>query len=324
VRSVFTLLLITASTASAAPKANQIASYRALLAQDLRVATVGYRLASANAPFCKMTVHSPGWVLHSYRQYPDRDLAQAAFPFPTPLAIAAIVPGGPADKAGLKAGYGLSNYPPPGGIWWGGELKVHKPSYELVDTVNRQIGELLATGKPLMLPFQASADGPEKSFTIDAPAICASEYWVDARAKKDAGADGEKVRITSGLIDYVANDDELAAIMAHELAHNLLNHRAQLEGLKKNKTSAIRATEVDADQLSIWLIANASYDPRAAIRFWQRYGPTKVQGIFAAKTHLPWRQRIMTLEAEIGAMDDVPPKNGLRAPPLLQDRHHQQ
>jgi beta-barrel assembly-enhancing protease len=316
-RNVFALLLLTASTAPAAPKADQTAAYRALAAQDLRVANIGYRLASANAPFCTTKARNPGWVLHSYRQYPDRDVARQAFPFPTPLAISAIVPGGPADVAGLKAGFGLSNYPSPGGMWWGGELKVHKPSYELVDTVNRKISELFERGQPLTLPFQTSAEAPAKPFTINPPAICASDFWVDARTNKDAGADGEKVRITSGLIDYVANDDELAAIAAHELAHNLLGHPAKLASIRKKKTSATRATEIEADQLSVWLMSNAGYDPQTAIRFWQRYGPTKAQGIFAARTHLPWRQRIATLQNEIALIEKASISNGRRQPPLL-------
>jgi beta-barrel assembly-enhancing protease len=327
VRYVIALMFaVTASFAPAAsrspPKATDISAYRGLVEHDVRLATIGYRLTSANAPFCQAKKRNPGWVLHSYRQYPDRDVAKAAFPFPTPVAISAIVPGGPADQAGLKAGLGL--YDLPGSIWWGGELAVHKPSYELIDTINRRINELLDTGKPLAVSFLSSGTAAEKNYQIDPPPICATEFWVDARGDTDAGADGDRVRITSGLIAFVADDDELAAVAAHELAHNLLGHPAMLATVRKKRTETIRNTESEADQLSVWLMANAGYDPRAAIRFWQRYGPTKAQGIFAARTHLPWRERISLMQTGIAAMEKIGAEKGLRAPPLLSTPKHQQ
>jgi hypothetical protein len=312
-RSILLILLFCATAAQAAPKERDISAYRALAAQDLRLATIGYRIASANAPFCEEKTRNPGWVLHSYRQYPDRDVARAAFSFPTPVAISAIVPGGPADHAGLKAGLGIYDFNEPGEIWWGGELQVHKPSYELIDNINRSIAQLLATGKPITISFLSNNTAAEKDYQINAQPICASDFWVDSRAKKDAGADGEKIRVTSGLIDFLSNDDELAAVVGHELAHNQLGHPMQT----KSRVKRERANEIAADQLSVWLLANAGYDPRAAIRLWQRYGPHK-------RATPPWRERVSLIEAEIAAMEKTVAEKGLRAPPLLSAAKHQQ
>jgi predicted Zn-dependent protease len=100
--------------------------------------------------------------------------------------------------------------------------------------------------------------------------ICASRFWIDTKSKLDAGADGYNVRITEALVSFAANDDELAAAVAHELSHNLLEHREKLRRMRKSAGN-IRATEIEADRLSVWLMANAGYDPSAAVRFIERF-----------------------------------------------------
>ncbi len=306
-------LFVLCSAAQAAPNAQDIAAYRALVAQDLRLATVSYRLASANALFCKNKERNPGWVLHSYREYPDREVAQAAFAFPTPVAIAAVVDDGPAAKAGLREGYGLEDVS--GGIWWGGELQRHVASVELIETVTARMRELFAGPMPVSLKFSPPSQDGVKTFELVPPAICASTFWVDAKSKIDAGADGKGVRVTSGLIEFVPNDAELAAAIAHEFAHNMLGHRERLKA--KGGTKAVLATEIEADRLSVWLMANAGYDPNAALRFAERYGRKTGLGIFSDGTHLRWKNRVKVMQAEINLMAATPKQNGLLPPPLL-------
>jgi beta-barrel assembly-enhancing protease len=316
VRWLITLALVTTPAFAAAPKAEDVAAYRALAAVDGRVATIGYRLAAANTPFCKDKFRNPGWVLHSYRQYPDRDVAQAAFDFPTPLAISALVGDGPAATAGLKVGDGLANMP--GGLWIGGELINHKPSAELVDNVNNRMRELFSGEGPVKLSFDRSPDYRDSkvSVTLNPPSVCMSDFWVDTSSKVDAGADGERVRVTTGLTEFAANDNELAAAIAHELAHNLLGHRARLNGLKKGKTKAILATEIEADRLSVWLMANAGYDTSAALTFIERYG-RKYDPLLSDGTHPGWKKRRDNMRIEIDAISSIQVKDGLRDPPLL-------
>jgi predicted Zn-dependent protease len=53
-----------------------------------------------------------------------------------------------------------------------------------------------------------------------------------------------------------------------------------IEAAKSGKTKVIKATEAEADRLSVWLMANAGYDPEAAISFWERYGKATGPGHF--------------------------------------------
>lgn len=305
------LLFLPWMAAFAAPSAEQIAAYRALAQQDLRLATISYRLASANAPFCKTLERNPGWVLHDERQYPDREIARAAFGFRQPIAISAIVQGGPASKLGIKPGDGLvaSN-----GRKWAWDDS-SRQSAKRIESVQDELRETLASGPPLQLTLETESG--QKQFNLHPPAICASRFWVDTSPKLDAGADGDGVRITEGLMAFTGQSDgELAAAVAHELSHNLLGHRERLQKAKR-RTREVLATEIEADRLSVWLMANAGYDPKAALRFAEHYGRRTGLGIFSEGTHLRWKNRVKVMQAEIDLMAATTKQNGLLPPPLL-------
>lgn len=113
---------------------------------------------------------------------------------------------------------------------------------------------------------------------------------------------GGKIGIYSGLITKLQiTDDELAAVMGHEIAHALREHvreqvslqyAAQIPGLilaavtgsqilgqlgdmVSDVTLALprsREAEMEADQMGVELAARAGFDPRAAITLWQKMG----------------------------------------------------
>ncbi|MCZ8295151.1 MAG: M48 family metallopeptidase [Hylemonella sp.] len=111
---------------------------------------------------------------------------------------------------------------------------------------------------------------------------------------------GGKIGIYSGLIEKLKiTDDELAAVMGHEIAHALREHvreqvsmqqAARVPGLVLaivtgsqvladlgNMVTDVsltlprsREAETEADQIGVELAARAGYDPRAAISLWQK------------------------------------------------------
>ena len=304
--------LLSALPVHAIPDAADISAYRALIAQDLRLATAGYRLAFANRAFCDQQERNPGWVIHDVAQYSERRIALAAFAFTSPVAVAAVVPTGPAALAGVASGDGLAAVADHSLEL--GNMTEGKPTYKRVMSVKAQAGRALATSGKLTLIL--SRGGQSIARTIDPPLVCASDFQVDTNNKLDAGANGSIVRVSSGMMNYVGNDAELAAVVAHEMAHNLLLHRQRLS--KKRRTSrAVLATEVEADRLSVWLMANAGYEPQAALRFWERYGRQHGLGIFTEGTHLRWKRRGAIMQSEIDLMAKSERKDGLLPPPLL-------
>lgn len=305
------MLFFACVTADAAPRQQDIEAYRALVQQDLRLATIGYRLASANAPFCARREGNPGWVIHDEQQYPDRDTARAAFGVRGPLAIAAVVSGSVADHLGIKPGDGLVALN-------GDGFDLHnehrrRQSAARTENIQQILRRAMAGGQPIQLTLETGTG--HREFAVDAPPICAARFWVDAKSKLDAGADGDGVRVTSGLMTFAGDDHELAAAVAHELAHNVLGHRRQLTARQRTKSTL--ETEIEADRLSVWLMANAGYDPSAALRFAERYGRKTGLGIFSAGTHLRWKNRVKVMQLEIDLMTQTTKQDGLLPPPLL-------
>ena len=111
---------------------------------------------------------------------------------------------------------------------------------------------------------------------------------------------GGKMAVYTGLIDRLkATDDELAAVMGHEIAHALREHSREQMSHKMGTSiglavlSAVvgsqavgdlggsltdvmfhlpnsRTHEAEADLIGVELAARAGYDPRAAISFWEK------------------------------------------------------
>jgi hypothetical protein len=67
------------------------------------------------------------------------------------------------------------------------------------------------------------------------------------------------VVVTRGLMDFVRSDDELAILVAHEMAHEIFGDKY-----------TTREVEVRADRLSLEMARRAGYDIRAAVGIWER------------------------------------------------------
>lgn len=304
------LLLVVAAPAANGP---DVAAYRTLVEQDLRLTAVGYRLAAANVAFCGRKERNPGWVIHDVAQYQDMRTAFSAFAFTAPVSVAAVVNGGPADHAGVAAGDGLEAIGEES-LDWGDNAK-GQPTYERVMIVKNLLRQQLTGAETLSLDLNRNQKVIRK--VVKPAPVCASDFQVDTKNGVDAGANGEVVRVTYGMMGYVADDDELAAVVAHEFAHNILGHRARLATVKRGKIKAILATEIEADRLSVWLMANAGYDPAAALRFTERYGRKYGLGVFSDGTHLRWKNRVKVMNAEIDLMARTGKQGGMLPPPLL-------
>ena len=112
---------------------------------------------------------------------------------------------------------------------------------------------------------------------------------------------GGKIMFYSGIIDRLnLTDDEIAAIMGHEMAHALREHSrerlsrqyatqtglgvaASVFGLSQGQADLAnmagdlglsrphsRTQEAEADQIGLELMARAGYNPQAAVTLWQK------------------------------------------------------
>ncbi len=119
---------------------------------------------------------------------------------------------------------------------------------------------------------------------------------------------GGKVFVYSGIFKYISSDDELAAVMGHEIGHALARHGAErmstgqltqitgqvlgavMQGRGNPENTAMvmqafgigsqlgvmlphsRTQEYEADHIGLVLMAKAGYNPQSALSFWQKFG----------------------------------------------------
>jgi len=147
---------------------------------------------------------------------------------------------------------------------------------------------------------------------------------------------GGKVIFFTGIFDVIDNDDQVAAVMSHEIAHVLLRH-----GGMKGKADAIlnipqevgkdllgdlipeelhgvldtvheigkqltvmmpygRYQETEADKLGVHIMQEAGYDPEEAIQLWKNIKKVSEDELpDFLSTHPNHDDRIKTIEEEI-------------------------
>ena len=71
------------------------------------------------------------------------------------------------------------------------------------------------------------------------------------------------VKISSGLLPYIDNDDELAYILGHEISHSMDSHEGYYK--KFAVIANLREYEYKSDLVGIDLMVKAGYNPIAAI-----------------------------------------------------------
>ena len=147
---------------------------------------------------------------------------------------------------------------------------------------------------------------------------------------------GGKVGVYTGLIELVDSDDELAAVIGHEVAHVAFRHGNKrmsqgiglalggvlLDNSMRNKDRSNRQLarlgygvgsqllvalpygrkqETEADERGLMYAALAGYDPRGAVTFWQKMEKkNKGSPPEFLSTHPATENRIAFLESKMG------------------------
>jgi hypothetical protein len=274
-----------------------------LQSQDIWVEAVGYRLATANADFCPGG-WTPGFSVHTPEQYGDRyrDAAARKFRLKDHVGVMSVVAGSPAATAGLQPGDAI----------------VQIDGFGMPTGKSRSASaDFTRTGAAQLVIARAFSDGTARlslmregkavALELAAARACPTIFQVVPEGTMNAEADGRYVQIATDLVALAQSDDELAAVLAHELAHNILNHRAELDRLRVDRgllagigrnARLVRQTEVEADRLSIYLMARAGYTAERAILFWQRVRHA-TRRLLPDRTHPRWSERLRTMQLAI-------------------------
>lgn len=289
-------LVVLPVPAIAAPaKADIAAKLHTLLAYDARLQSIGWKLARANAPFCADTRPAVGLLILDARNFAQPDAIRDALGLTGEIAIDAVAHDSPAAAAGLKSGEEV--------IAIGSEAMTALPQVPPMDYTRiaalheRLLARLRERGS---VEIELGTAGHIRKVTIAAQNTCVGQFRLSSGGSA-AGASGEQVRVSETALAALADDGEAAMIVAHEFAHVILRHSARL-GAAHRTARAIRATEAEADQLAPWLMANAGYDPAAAIRFAEQRSRRLLDTFLPHATHGSWKTRATLIRSEVAAI----------------------
>ena len=267
-----------------------------LQARDQHLFATGWRLVTGNAPFCAGAVPMTGMAVLDSGGFGDPAAVRRQLGLTGDFAAGAVAPGSPAERAGLRPNDTLLAL---NGTDLATRFPRASPAWQRLIDVTGALADAAAPGT-LTLTFRRGQTAPGTA-TITAVPACPTRFEV-LDSGRDAKAEGTRVIFGRDFPGFGYGEGEFAAAVAHELAHNLLGHRALLDA-RGRSLGNVRATEREADRLMPWLLANAGYDPQAALRFMQRWGPRHGGGLFRKRTHEGWDERAESIAAEIAIVD---------------------
>ena len=186
------------------------------------------------------------------------------------------------------------------------EAEVNQMSSDVYQQTLRQARKdgTLNQDKQQVKRLQTIADRLVKQMHVFRPDAANWQWEVNLLTDKQLNAycmPGGKIMFYTGILDGLKlTDDEVAAIMGHEMAHALREHgreamsRAYVQQLGFSAASALlglenstlqvadmvvnyamtlpnsRTNETEADLIGLELMARAGYDPNAAVTLWEK------------------------------------------------------
>jgi hypothetical protein len=275
------------------------ASLLALQSYDQRVADTGWRIASRNTDTCPKLWGALGISLHHISQYEPayRAAAKVAFglddSYPSILAVAK---GAPASASGLKPNDRLRAV---NGVDLADKSQ-RKKSAASYDAVSAAMAALEALPEKSAAVLSIERGDQRLEVNVTPKNVCRSRVELAPGNAINANANGLVAQISGRLVNWVQSEDELALVIAHEMAHNLLDHpkrlseKSALSGLTTSlglSGRAQRQMELDADRMGIIMAARAGYNYKIAPDFWARLNSNAPLAGFLATAHPTTRAR---------------------------------
>jgi hypothetical protein len=292
--AALSLCLALSACATSVPETDAATEFAALQALEARVAAVAYRLTTANTELCRDRGPQTGLTLHDAQQYSPADRAEAVrfFHLTDAPAVMAVAPDSPAGRAGLRAGDVITAV---NGQSLHGPAPIDGPaSYQGVARALSWIEGALRQGPAVL---SVPRGGETLSLTLQPARGCAYQVQLVPSPSMTASADGRVVSLTTALARYAARDEDLAVVIGHEMAHNLLQHRLNAAGSSRSRERA-------ADRVGLYLTARAGYDITGASDFWRQFGDDSWRARLGVLTHpspTARSQAVAATAAEIAA-----------------------
>lgn len=288
-----------------------------------RVHSVGARIKLANAELCEdfQEAHYgfDMWslpLLGKLRDI-DREVYAEAYGLGDEAQVMTVYPDTVAERAGMRVGD-----------------KILAIDGEPVPSSNRRfqrlVDSLLANTELEPVDFKLQRGDRIINTQLRPQPACRSGVFLNSSSMAiNASANGEDIIIDKGLLYFTENDEELAFIIGHELAHNVMRHidttrsnmiiagalgavldaAAGASGIYTGgaiSSSAVQLgylaksteLEAEADYIGLYMLHTAGYDIGNSADFWRRMG-AEGGNLYTSRTHPTTPQRFIVMQKTI-------------------------
>ncbi|UJP05904.1 MAG: M48 family metallopeptidase [Nitrosomonas sp.] len=175
--------------------------------------SVFFKILTKGIDYCEKQDHTAPYFgiqfwsnqrLHSSLQ----QVAQSKFNLGSEPQILIVVPTSPADSAGLRVNDKI--------------LEINGVGVQTVSDTQKKINEAKAALQPVS--FTILRAGERQTLVASPVSGCKSQIALVNNDTIRTATDGETIQITRGLLHFAQSDEEIAAIISHQLAHNARKH----------------------------------------------------------------------------------------------------
>jgi membrane-associated protease RseP (regulator of RpoE activity) len=242
------------------------ASVRLYVRRHARLLAVSYAIRTAGADLCGDAV-GPILGVAAWRSNPlfGRPFFEALERIygirAGSIAVVAVQSDSPADRAGIRVGDQILHVN-------GGAI------HSDIDLFDRA-----AAVEAGAIPIALLRGEQTIRVAVDRLPACLPEAFIEiGDLMLTDRARGDHFYVTSGFIRFAQTDDELALVVAHELAH-------RISGMQVVPGPEV---EVRADRLGLYLAARAGYDISVAPAFWDRVALEQPWSLSDDVEHYGW------------------------------------
>ncbi len=282
-----------------------------LLRRKERLNRVAFRVVSTNASLCKEQIGSLGigMITADRVQKKFASAASRLIGASRGAYVYSVAPGSPGAIAGVQIGDVITNL----------AGKNIRSSKDLARAV-----KLIDDGKYISGTLYRY--GASQRFSAKPANVCGYPVISVTKDKRNAHTDGSVIVINSGIMETARTDEELALVVAHELAHIVSDHLSKkrtnrvagyvggfavdlaLAAIGLNTQGAFMDTggsighmaysrdfELESDYVGMYFLARAGFNMEGVEIFWRRMAAKDPRDISFASTHPGSAERFILL-----------------------------
>lgn len=301
-----------------------------------RLSDTAHLVFTRSASLCEGKKPAPGLLVGNRFIFSEQMQAAAkkVFAVGDTLSILIVAENSSAARAGLRPGDQILAV-----------NDTHIPADKTAQQTYKQIiNELAQQDKYTQdINLRIRSRDQERLLRITPEVSCNYGYGLVADDRINAFADGDNVFITTGMMRFVNDDNELALVISHELAHNVMDH---MDKKKQNymlgsifdiiaagyglNTQGMFGTigaqrysqefEAEADYVGLYMMALSKLPIENSHYFWRRMAANNPGGINAnhASSHPSTPERFLSLQHTVSEIGKKQQQNLPLTPELKQ------